>query len=113
MKRVAQVTVQAQDTYRLPIFTKPSGTGIPKVRPVHGLITVMILRLGKWRAKRATVKWGATFTNGDKSLGWQASSGEGDVALKDEGITWIRGHHASDSKEVAALRVAHALESTS
>lgn len=109
----AAVQVQAQTITELPIFTKPPGTGIPKVRRVHGLITVMILRLGKWRAKRATVKWGATFTNGDKSLGWQASSREGDVALKDEGITWIRGHHAPNSKEVAALRVAHALESTS
>lgn len=30
----------------------------------------------------------------------------------DEGVTWIRGHHALDSKEVAALRVAHALGRT-
>jgi hypothetical protein len=32
--------------------------------------------------------------------------------LCDEGVTWIRGHHEADSKEVAALRVAYALGST-
>lgn len=26
-----------------------------------------------------------------------------------EGVQWIRGHHAQDSKEVAALKVANAL----
>jgi hypothetical protein len=30
----------------------------------------------------------------------------------EEGVTWIRGHHAPDSKEVAALLVAHALGAT-
>ena len=29
-----------------------------------------------------------------------------------EGWLWIHGHHAPDSKEVAALRVAHALGKT-
>lgn len=28
---------------------------------------------------------------------------------KEEGLTWLRGHHAADSKEVAALLVARAL----
>ena len=29
--------------------------------------------------------------------------------LHDEGILWIRGHHAADSPEVASMRVAFAL----
>lgn len=39
----------------------------------------------------------------------QLRAGHQVCSLSDEGIDWIRGHHAPDSKEVAALRVAHAL----
>lgn len=38
-----------------------------------------------------------------------SSSLNGLLSWSDEGITWIRGHHAPDSKEVAALLVAYAL----
>jgi hypothetical protein len=34
------------------------------------------------------------------------------VRYEDEGITWIRDHHTSDSAAVRALRVAHALGAT-
>jgi len=32
-------------------------------------------------------------------------------SFAEEGITWIRGHHAYNSKKVSAMRVAKALES--
>ena len=35
--------------------------------------------------------------------------GQGWIDDVDEGVSWIRGHHAPDSKEVAALLVAYAL----
>ena len=43
---------------------------------------------------------------------WRAVDHDyGEVAAQyDEGVSWIRGHHAPDSKEVAAMRVASALE---
>ena len=43
---------------------------------------------------------------------WKSADGSGyssSVLIKAEGVDWIRGHYASNSPQVAALRTAHAL----
>jgi hypothetical protein len=42
---------------------------------------------------------------------WYTKTGYGEIiAQSGEGVTWIHGHHTGNSNEVAAMRVAHALE---
>ena len=43
----------------------------------------------------------------DSDIQWRSLA-----QLKDEGVLWILGHHNNGSKEVAAMRVAHALGRT-
>lgn len=76
------------------------------------------MKLGLATAKAITVlRRGATFhdraasfcINGERSL--LDHPEEGWIDDGDEGVAWIRGHHAPDSKEVAAMLVAYALGS--
>lgn len=49
--------------------------------------------------------------NGENRILWRIAGGQYGESLKesDEGVTWIRGHHADNSEAITALKAAAAL----